>query len=68
MERPRDERGRFVSRYRDVKLFEVTVWDITNGDIVEKLWRASNAELDEVEEKYRDWPFIEVQSEWLPNV
>lgn len=63
--RARDERGRFISEYRDVKKHQVTVWDSRDGDIVEKLWEASEAEVDEIEERYRDEPFMDVQVEYL---
>lgn len=46
--------------------FEVTVWNVTNGDIVKKAWEATSAELAEIEEQYGDEPFYEIQVEELP--
>lgn len=43
--------------------YEVTVWDIREGDIVKKLWDASYEEAEEVREHYADEPFHEVQIE-----
>lgn len=63
-QRPRDERGRFVSE-RDVPRYCVTVWSVLDGDMVEKLWEASEAELDEIERRYEDDPFTEIQTEHM---
>lgn len=43
--------------------FEVTVWDMMEGDIVLKRWDATQSEVDQIEEQYRDEPFREVQVE-----
>lgn len=43
--------------------YEVTVWDLTNGDVVKKLWHASEAELQEVEEYYGNEPMYEIVAE-----
>lgn len=43
--------------------YEVTVWDMREGDIVKKLWNADAIEADQVREQYADEPFIEVQFE-----
>lgn len=43
--------------------FEVTVWDTMEGDIVLKRWDATQSEVDQIEEQYRDEPFREVQVE-----
>ena len=43
--------------------YEVTVWDITNGDIVRKAWDADDDELAEIEAEHRDEPTHEVQIE-----
>jgi hypothetical protein len=47
----------------DDRQYEVTVWDMRDGDIVKKLWQASAEELAEVEELYSDEPFYSVQVE-----
>ena len=47
------------------KTYQVTVWNIATGDIVKKLWEATEEELDEVEEQYRDEPFHEIQIELM---
>jgi hypothetical protein len=47
----------------DERTFEVTVWDMTNGDIVKKRWDATSAEVAEIEEEFRDEPFREVKVE-----
>ena len=39
---------------------EISVWNIVEGDLVEKLWEATEAELSDIEERYRDEPFYEV--------
>ena len=62
MQAKRDEQGRFVSP-DDLPRFEITVWDIANGDIVEKLWEASKRESDEIEERYSEDEALEVQVE-----
>lgn len=49
----------------DGRRFEVTVWDMMDGDIVKKRWDATQAEVDEIEEEFRDEPFREVQIEEL---
>lgn len=43
--------------------YEVTVWNVTNGDIVKKLWNASEADLQEIEEYYGDEPIYEIVAE-----
>ena len=40
--------------------YEVTVWDIINGDIVKKLWNATAEEADEIRDQFEDEPFREV--------
>ena len=60
--RPRDECGRFVSP-KDIGQYCVTVWDIQDGDIIEKIWNASQRDLDELEQRYQDEPGIEIQIE-----
>ena len=44
----------------EAAIYEVTVWDTTNGDIVKKLWEATEAEVAEVEEYFANEPFREV--------
>jgi hypothetical protein len=51
---------------RDPRTFQVTVWNMMDGDIVKKLWEASIDEVSEVEEQYSDEPFMMVQVEELP--
>lgn len=47
----------------DGPTYDVTVWNTMNGDIVKKLWSASQAELDELQEQFEDEPFCDVQIE-----
>lgn len=46
--------------------YEVTVWNTIEGDIVKKLWEATEDELGEIEDWYADEPFHEVviDREW----
>lgn len=46
--------------------YEVTVWNLIEGDIVKKLWDASEEELAEVEGRYADESGYEVQVEEKP--
>lgn len=46
--------------------YEITVWEIDNGDIKEKYWIATADELDDVLHQYRDEPEFEVQFEERP--
>lgn len=39
---------------------DIEVWDLVKGDIVRKVWDASDADLDEIEEQYSDEPGIEI--------
>jgi hypothetical protein len=41
----------------DEQLYEVTVWDVVDGDIVTKLWEATAADLDYIEQLYGDEPW-----------
>lgn len=43
--------------------YDVTVWDLRDGDIVKKLWEAAYEEAEEVREQYADEPFYDVQIE-----
>lgn len=43
--------------------YEVTVWDMVEGDIVKKRWDAPAAEADEIREQYADDPTKSVQVE-----
>lgn len=48
--------------------YEVTVWDLRNGDVVKKAWRATSAELDQIEEQYDEpWHAVVVDQEWEEN-
>jgi len=58
-DKPRDSFGRFISP-REVGNFEITVWDVFEGDIKEKIWNGAQGDLDDIEEKYRGVPGIEV--------
>jgi len=64
MPKLRDDLGRFQSE-KDIKRFKVTVWKFCDGDgdIEEKLWEASLRDIEEIEERYRDEPGIEIQVE-----
>lgn len=46
--------------------FELSVWDNINGDVVKKLWDASEEEYDALVEQYEDEPGHEVviDREW----
>lgn len=44
-------------------IYEVTVWNLQNGDIIKKVWEATEEELCEIEEQYRDEPFCNIQIE-----
>ena len=45
------------------EIYEVTVWNLTNGDIERKLWRATQDDLEALIKQYEDEPFYEVQWE-----
>lgn len=47
----------------DDQTFEITVWDIANGDIVKKYWEADSKVLDQVQEDYGDDPRFDIQVE-----
>lgn len=44
----------------DTPRYEVEVWNIVEGDLVKKLWDATEDEVAEVEERYADEPFYDV--------
>lgn len=46
--------------------YEISVWNIVEGDVVRKLWDASEDDLEAIEEQYGDEPFYEVviDREW----
>lgn len=46
--------------------YEISVWNITNGDLVRKLWEATEADRGQIEEQYDDEPFYEIviDREW----
>lgn len=50
----------------DERRFEVTVWNLIEGDIVKKRWDTDAAEVAEIEEYYKDEPGHEVIVEELP--
>lgn len=47
----------------DERHFEVTVWDAADGDIVETLYWASEAEMQALRDKYDDDPRYTVEIE-----
>jgi hypothetical protein len=46
--------------------YEISVWNIVEGDVVKKLWEATDAELADIKERYGDEPFydIVIDREW----
>jgi hypothetical protein len=48
---------------RDDRVFDVTVWNLMDGDIVKKGWSLSPAEVAEIEEQFEDEPMCQVQIE-----
>ncbi len=62
---PRDEQGRFVSE-KDVEKYDITVWNLIEGEIVSRLRHATERQLSEIEEQYGDEPGCEIQVEELP--
>lgn len=46
--------------------YEISVWNIVEGDLVKKLWDATEAELTDIEDRYGDEPFydIVIDREW----
>lgn len=40
--------------------YDVTVWNLTNGEIAKKLWRATYEEAEELREYYADEPMYDV--------
>jgi hypothetical protein len=54
------ETGREVDGRGDAPTYEVTVWNDSNGDIVKKLWEATEDEVDDIRERYEDEPFHSV--------
>jgi len=60
----RDERGRFTKD--NGQRYEVTVWNVVDGDIVAKNWSATEEEVAEMETRYGDEPYFDVQVEPLP--
>lgn len=51
---------------KPVTRYEISVWNIVNGDHVKKLWEATEKELQEIEDWYGDEPFyqIVIDREW----
>lgn len=56
---PRNERGQFTREKRE---FEITVWNY-EGDVVKKLWHATEADLDWIEQLYGDTPLFTIDVE-----
>jgi hypothetical protein len=46
--------------------FEISVWNNVEGDVIKKLWDASQDDYDALLEQYEDEPFYEVviDREW----
>jgi hypothetical protein len=46
--------------------YEISVWNIVEGDLVRKFWDATEDYLADIEEQYRDEPFysIVIDREW----
>jgi hypothetical protein len=46
--------------------YEISVWNNVEGDVVQKLWDASQDDYDALLEQYEDEPFYEVviDREW----
>ena len=42
-------------------IYEVTVWNTVDGSIEEKLWEATEEDLDAIEWKYGADPFFDIQ-------
>jgi len=40
--------------------YEVTVWNMVNGDIVRKLWDADADDVSEIREQYGDNPLMQI--------
>lgn len=43
--------------------YEITVWNMINGDIEAKYWEATESEMDDILEQYFDDQLFEVQVE-----
>lgn len=50
--------------------YEITVWNQTNGDVEKFVRSATQAELEEIEDRYGDDPIFEVviDSEWEAEI
>lgn len=46
--------------------YEISVWNVVEGDIVKKVWDGTEEELGEIEEQYDDEPFYQIiiDREW----
>lgn len=46
--------------------YEISVWNIVEGDLVKKVWEGTEAQLQDIEERYGDEPFydIVIDREW----
>lgn len=51
-------------------MYEITVWDIFEGDVLKKCWEADEDELSEIEEQYSDEPGVQVviDREWEEDI
>lgn len=64
-DKPRSDDGRFISP-DDVPCYEITVWDMAEGDVVKVVREATEKDRREIEEWYGDKPGIEIQIEDWP--
>lgn len=53
----------FAIKLAPERSYDVTVWDVVNGDVIKSAYDADDDELNEIEEQYRDEPGIEIQIE-----
>jgi hypothetical protein len=60
------ETGRELDGRGPAPTFDVTVWDDVEGDIVKKLWDATQEEVDAVYEQFEDEPNRTIQVEERP--
>ena len=57
-----------MSKPKTEMRYEISVWNF-EGDVVKKLWDASEQELDEVREQYADEPVdVVIDRDWEARV
>lgn len=56
----------YFSAKPSTRYYEVTVWNQTNGDVVRKVWQATESELDELRAWHADEPWLDIviDREW----